>query len=70
MIIITAIHVGIGMCSTIFIVFTYKASVRASQSILEFHDFLIDYRQTPRSKILRRHFPILEAIVEESSAYE
>jgi hypothetical protein len=38
--------------------------------MLEFHDFLIEYKQTPRSKILRRHLPKLDAVVEEDSILE
>jgi hypothetical protein len=49
---------------------TVKQSAHAYVSILNFHNFLIEYRQTPRSKILRRHLPDMEAVVEESSQYE
>ena len=35
--------------------------------MLVYHDFLIEYRQTPRSKILRKHLPSMEAVVEEES---
>ena len=38
--------------------------------MLEFHDFLVAYKQTPRSKILRRHLPKLDAVVEEDSNLE
>ena len=38
--------------------------------MLVYHDFLIEYRQTPRSKILRKHLPLMEAVVEEESKYE
>ena len=34
---------------------------------MKFHDFLIYYKQTPRTKLLRRHLPDMEAVVEESS---
>ena len=37
---------------------------------MKFHDFLIYYKQTPRTKLLRRHLPDMEAVVEESSQYE
>jgi len=39
-------------------------------NLLAFHDFLIDYRQTPRSKMLKRHMPEMEAVVEEASFLE
>jgi len=39
-------------------------------NLIEYHDFLIGYRQTPRSKILKKHLPELSAIVEEQSMYE
>ena len=49
---------------------TKKQSQKLAKSVLEFHDFLIGYRQTPRSKLLKRHLPSLDAIVEEPSVYE
>jgi len=38
--------------------------------IIAYHDFLISYRQTPRSKILKKHLPSLDAVVEELSMFE
>lgn len=38
--------------------------------MIAYHDFLIEYRQTPRSKILRKHLPSMDAVVEEESKYE
>lgn len=54
----------------LLVYFTYRASIEADKEVLAFHDFLIQYRQTPRSKILRRHLPSLDAVVEEASAFE
>lgn len=44
-----------------------KAAATCKLKMLLFHDFLIEYRQTPRSKILRRHLPSMDAVVEEAS---
>ena len=48
----------------------WRASQNCVSCMLIFHDFLIEYRQTPRSKMLRKHLPKMEAVVEEASAYE
>ena len=37
---------------------------------MAFHDYLIDYRASPRTKMLKRHKPKLEMICEEESKYE
>lgn len=49
---------------------TWTFSIRYNISVLAFHDFLINYKSTPRSKILRKHLPQMEAVVEEASVYE
>ncbi len=56
--------------TVIFIYYTYQAACSCLIAVLAYHDFLISYRQTPRSKILRRHLPQMQAIVEEASQYE
>lgn len=38
--------------------------------MLVFHDYLISYRLTPRSRIMRKHLPKLSMVMEEDSAYE
>lgn len=38
--------------------------------MLEFHDFLVEYKQTPKSKMFRRHIPQMSGIAEEASFYE
>ena len=63
-------HVLMGCSTLAFIYYTYLSSIRCYESVLNFHDFLINYRQTPRSKILRKHLPSMEAVVEEASMYE
>lgn len=50
--------------------FTHRVSVDVALNIHSFHDYLIDYRQTPKSKMLRRHLAPMEAITEEASVYE
>ena len=50
-----------------------EARLRVERSLgqmLAFHDFLVAYKQTPRSKILKRHLPKLDAVVEEDSRLE
>ena len=47
-----------------------RTNKRTARTAKAFHDFLLDFRQTPRSKMLRRHLPVLEAVVEENSAFE
>ena len=37
---------------------------------MQFHEYLVNYRLTPRSRILRKHMPKLEAIMEQESAME
>ena len=53
------------LISTCYLI--YKTTISCHEKILAFHDFLISYRQTPRSKILRRHLPSMDAVVEEQS---
>ncbi len=50
--------------------FVYKQAQSCERLMIEFHDFLLSYRQSPRSKILRRHRTTLEAVVEEESNAE
>ena len=38
--------------------------------MLEFHDFLVEYKQTPKSKMFKRHIPQMSGIAEEASFYE
>ncbi len=49
---------------------TRRAATNCKVQMIVYHDFLIEYRQTPRSKILRKHLPSMEAVVEEESRYE
>lgn len=38
--------------------------------MLAFHDFLVEYKQTPKSKMFKRHIPQMSGIAEEASFYE
>ena len=38
--------------------------------MMVFHDYLISYRLTPRSRIMRKHLPKLSMVMEEDSTYE
>lgn len=35
--------------------------------MIKFHDYLIEYRLTPRSRILRKHLPKMSMVIEEES---
>jgi len=47
--------------------FTSQVSKECYEAILAFHDFLINYKSTPRSKMLRKHLPNMDAVVEVAS---
>jgi len=64
------VHTVIGISSVLLARYTWVVSVRSHESVLLFHDYLINYKSTPRSKILRRHLPSMDAVVEELSAFE
>ena len=52
-------------------IFVFQAkSKKAYTTALEFHDYLINYRLTPRSRIMRKHLPKMSMVVEEESQYE
>lgn len=46
---------------------TYRKVKFALGIMLEFHDYLIEYRLTPRSRILRKHLPKMTMVLEEES---
>ena len=48
-------------------IWTWTLSRRALESIIQFHDYLIAYRLTPRSRILRKHLPRMTMVIEEDS---
>lgn len=64
------VHAVIGISSVLLARYTWVIGVRCHESVLNFHDYLINYKSTPRSKILRRHLPSMDAVVEELSAFE
>lgn len=51
------------------VIFT-KIMNRYSQSMIDFHAFLTNYRQTPRSRFIRKYQPQQEPIFEENSMFE
>jgi hypothetical protein len=59
-----------GLIATTISVFTWHSTQRLSKRLNTFHDFITTYRQTPISKIRRRHFPLLDAVEEEASQFE
>ena len=46
---------------------TYRKVNLALDTMLKFHDYLIEYRLTPRSRILRKHLPKMTMVLEEES---
>jgi len=49
----------------------YLKVLRAyNDSIIGFHKFLTTYRQTPRSRFIRKYQPSLEPLYEENSIFE
>ena len=61
------IFASLGAC---FFYVAYLLSKRTLETMLEFHDYLIDYRLTPRSRILRKHLPRMTMVIEEESDYD
>jgi len=43
---------------------------RCLATMEEYHDYLIQYRLTPRSRILRKHLPKMTMVLEEDSNYD
>jgi len=54
-------------CEFFCFFWAWVLSKRALHTILEFHDYLISYRLTPRSRILRKHLPRMTMVIEEES---
>ena len=48
-------------------VLTYLKVKKALNIMLKFHDYLIEYRLTPRSRVLRKHLPKMTMVLEEDS---
>jgi hypothetical protein len=55
--------------SAISMLFWLKAGV-FNKSMISFHEFLNNYRQTPRSRFIRKYKPQHEPVYEELSAFE
>lgn len=64
------IHGLISVLSVYLIYQTFLKTTLCAKCVLEFHNFLIEFRQTPRSKLLRKNLPYMDAIVEEESYLE
>lgn len=52
---------------TLVFVLVYRKSKTAYNTMIQFHDYLIQYRLTPRSRILRKHLPKMATVYEEGS---
>ena len=40
------------------LIYTYFVNARLHSILIEFHEFLVSYRQTPRSRIFKKHMPV------------
>jgi len=49
-------------------VLTYFIVKKTHATMLKFHDYLIKYRLTPRSRILRKHLPKMTMVLEEQES--
>ena len=54
---------------SLFVAFFFVAK-SCLKKILLFHDYLISYRLTPRSRIMRKHLPKMSMVLEEESNLE
>lgn len=52
--------------------YTHMKTKRLIDRLIEFHQFLTSYRQTPRSRIFKKHVPggVMEPILEADSFLE
>ena len=55
---------------SLFLMYTYRKIKNALALMIKFHDYLIQYRLTPRSRILRKHLPKMNMILEEESQFD
>ena len=46
---------------------TLRRIKQALETMITFHDYLVEYRLTPRSRILRKHLPKMTMVIEEES---
>ena len=69
--ILLVILLGIAISAQVilFVGFWWLANESLKQ-MMQFHEYLVNYRLTPRSRILRKHMPKLDAIIEQESAME
>ena len=57
-----------GFCAELFIFYMMHRKCQVALGLmLRFHDYLIQYRLTPRSRILRKHLPKMAMVLEEES---
>ena len=56
------------LMETIGFILTYKYTKKALKVMISFHDYLVTYRLTPRSRVLRKHLPVLTMVIEESES--
>lgn len=46
----------------------YRQSKKTYKKMLKFHDYLLEYRLTPRSRVFRKHMPRMTMVIEESES--
>ena len=54
---------------SLFIIF-FRNTKQSLDQMLLFHDYLISYRLTPRSRIMRKHLPRMSMVIEEESNFD
>jgi hypothetical protein len=47
-----------------------KSYLLYGDSIQKYHKFLLEYEETPRSKMVKKYLPPLEPLLEATSAHE
>lgn len=62
-----AFNICAGLIITTIAAMTWQSAENCTLTMIEFHEFLLNYKQTPRSKLLRRHLPPMEEVTEELS---
>jgi len=62
---------GLVAAGIILLTVLYVKEVKKyTQAMVSFHVFLTNYRQTPRSRFIRKYQPQMEPLYEENSAFE
>jgi len=63
-----AVELVLFLIETAGFIWAYWYSKKALGVMIKFHDYLITYRLTPRSRILRKHLPAMTMVIEEGES--